>query len=165
MSASTGTTVTVLVAVLLVLGAAMIGVAVWLIRATRSDPPALGPLEVMGARQWRRGDADRRRTKLDTARPPGAAPPAAPVVAVDGNCEPSMQESAVSAHTSSVAPADLGPEAGDGDVDETPGSGIERAQPEEPANTDAAAAESAHSSESSPEESTGDAAVETNTTE
>jgi hypothetical protein len=150
MSASTGTTVTVLVAALVLVGVAMIGVAVWLVRATRSDPPALGPLEVMGARRWRRGDADRRQTKLDTARPAGA-PPLAPIVAfepaagdgdvgqVDGDpaatepdtdpdpepesepeperesepdtdpepepggaekCEPSMQESAVSAHSS-----------------------------------------------------------------
>jgi hypothetical protein len=134
MSASTGTTVTVLVAALVLVGVAMIGVAVWLVRATRSDPPALGPLEVMGARRWRRGDAERRQTKLDTARPAGA-PPLAPIVAfepaagdgdvgqVDGdpvatepdpepdpepdrveNCEPSMQESAVSAHSSPEEP-------------------------------------------------------------
>ncbi len=165
MSASTGTMVTVLVAVLVVLGAAMIGVAVWLIRATRSDPSALGPLEMMGARQWRRGDADGRRTKLDTARPPGALPPAAPAVAVDevavdGNGEPSMQESAVSAHSSSVAPADPG--SGSGDGAETPENRIEA---EGPANSDASAAESARFGQSSSEESTGEAAVETNTTE
>jgi hypothetical protein len=82
MSASTGTTVAVLVGALVVLGLAMVGVAAWLIRSTRADPPALGPLEVMGERRWRRGDADRRRTNLDTARPQGAPAPA-PMVALE----------------------------------------------------------------------------------
>jgi hypothetical protein len=135
MSASTGTTVAVLVGVLVVLGLAMIGVAVWLVRSTREDPPALGPLEVMGERRWRRGDADRRRTNLDTARPPGAPPPApilafeAPVAAAgagDGdveaagesgseanlNCDASVQESARSGHSSPAEPADAGSEDG-----------------------------------------------------
>jgi hypothetical protein len=150
MSASTGSTVTVLVAALVVLGCAMIGVAVWLVRATRADPPALGPLEVMGARRWRRGNADRRQTKLETARPAGAQPPApivpfeppagdgdGAVVATEpdleqgaaGNGEPSMQESAVSAHSS---PVDSGG----------------------PANSDSSAAEPSRSGHSSPEEPT-----------
>jgi hypothetical protein len=199
MSASTGTTVTVLVAALVVLGVAMIGVAVWLIRATRSDPPALGPLEVMGARRWRRGDADRRQTKLDTARPPGAAPPAAPLALESaagngdggtegaGNCEPSMQESAVSAHSSPAEPAnsdasvadptpsgqsspvDAGSEVSDDDGDrdrdgaEAPDPGLE---PDEPPNSDASVGESTLSGQSSPEEPTeSEAAIETNTTE
>jgi hypothetical protein len=124
MSASTGTTVAMLVAALVLLGLGMIAVALWLVRSTRTDPRALGPLEVMGDRRWRKADADRRRTNLDTARPEGAAPPA-PMLAVesaDGDsaegdsaegdsaekCESSMQESAVSAHTSEDEPADAG---------------------------------------------------------
>jgi hypothetical protein len=125
MSASTGSTVAVLVGLLVALGLTMLGVAVWLVRATRSDPKALGPLEVMGDRRFRKRDVDRRREDLDTARPPGAPPPA-PVVAIDSaesdmasepveeegangepadatsaaNDEPSTQDSAVSAQSS-----------------------------------------------------------------
>jgi hypothetical protein len=122
MTASTGTTVTLLVAALVMVGLVMIAVAVWLVRATRTDPRALGPLEVMGGRRWRNGDADRRRTNLDTARPPGAPPPS-PMVAFEvidddaaaaANCEPSMQESALSAHTSEDEPAGTEPAGTDG---------------------------------------------------
>jgi hypothetical protein len=80
MSASTGTTVAMLVAVLVLLGLGMIALAAWLVRSTRSDPQALGPLEVMGGRRWRNADADRRQANLDTARPAGAWRPA-PMVA------------------------------------------------------------------------------------
>lgn len=130
--ASTGTTVAVLVTLLALLGLAMIAVAIWLVRTTRTDPVALGPLEVMGERQWRKGDADHRRTVLDTARPVGAptsaavvplevspqpkgdaSPPAVdptpPELPAPGStdadaepeiCESSMQESALSTHSS-----------------------------------------------------------------
>jgi hypothetical protein len=83
--ASTGTTVAVLVAVLVLLGLAMIVVALWLVRSTRTDPAALGPLEVMGERRWRKGDPDVRKANLDTARPQGAPPPApmVPMVPLD----------------------------------------------------------------------------------
>jgi hypothetical protein len=115
MSTSTGATVAMLVAVLVLLGLGMIAVAVWLVRSTRTDPRALGPLEVMGDRRWRKGDADRRRANLDTARPEGAPPPAPMLTfeSADGdtaaeNCEPSVQESAVSAHSSEDEPADAG---------------------------------------------------------
>ncbi len=86
--ASTGTTVAVFVTVLVLLGLAMIVLALWLVRSTRTDPAALGPLEVMGERRWRKGDADVRQANLETARPPGAPPPApmvpvVPVVALD----------------------------------------------------------------------------------
>jgi hypothetical protein len=209
MSASTGTTVTVLVAALVVLGIAMIGVAVWLVRATRSDPSALGPLEVMGARRWRRGNADRRQTKLDTARPAGAPPPApivpfepaagdgdGAVVAAEadlesggaGNGEPSMQESAVSAHSSPDEP-DVEPDAsancdasvpesarsghsspdepGDGEQDDAAeGDVVAAADGDGPANSDASGAEPGRSGQSSPEEPTeSKAAIEANTKE
>jgi hypothetical protein len=131
--ASTGTTVAVLVAVLVLLGLTMIAVALWLVRSTRTDPVALAPLEVMGARRWRKGDADVRQANLDMARPPGAPPPA-PMVpiavaappssdptppelatpnsstaddAVEEICEPSEQESAPSAHSSDDGDAEV----------------------------------------------------------
>ena len=77
--ASTGSTTLVLVVVLIALGLAMVLTAVWLVRATRSDTPALAPLEAMGTRRWTRADAERRTAVLDGARPKGALGPA-PVV-------------------------------------------------------------------------------------
>jgi hypothetical protein len=73
---STGSTTLVLAALLVVLGIAMICTAVWLVRATRTDVPALGPLEVMGDRRFRRRDAEARQRALAAARPLGALPPA-----------------------------------------------------------------------------------------
>jgi hypothetical protein len=139
--ASTGTTMAVLVTLLVVIGLTMIGVAIWLVRSTRTDPVALAPLEVMGERRWRKGDSDRRQTRLETARPLGApspapmvaaaaaadleppegtdptppetaAPPEA-VAATPQNCESSMQESAVSAHTSGDEGTDAAPDVAD----------------------------------------------------
>ena len=74
--ASTGTTTVVVVMALLVVAVVMVGVAAWLIRATRADPSALGPLEVMGDRSWRKSDAETRASSLAAARPSGAVPPA-----------------------------------------------------------------------------------------
>ncbi len=130
--ASTGTTVAVLVTLLAVIGLAMIAVAIWLVRSTRTDPVALAPLEVMGERRFRKGDDDRRQAHLDTARPPGA-PPLTPMVPVHveppegtdptpaettappANCESSVQESARSTHTSEEGAAGEGGEGGQGD--------------------------------------------------
>ncbi len=80
--ASTATTTLLLVVALVLIGLAMIALAVWLVRSTRSDTVALGPLEVMGDRSWRRGDATRRARALDGARPDGSLPPA-PMVPID----------------------------------------------------------------------------------
>lgn len=123
--ASTGTTMAVLVTLLVVIGLAMIAVAIWLVRSTRTDSVALAPLEVMGERRWRKGDPDRRQTHLDTARPPGAPPPAPMVIgdveppegtdstppetaAPPDNGESSMEESAVPAPTSEDGANDAG---------------------------------------------------------
>lgn len=73
---STGSTTLVLAGALVVIGIVMICTAVWLVRATRTDVPALGPLEVMGDRRFRRRDAEARQRTLVAARPPGAPPPA-----------------------------------------------------------------------------------------
>jgi hypothetical protein len=109
---STGTTTFVLAALLVALGVAMLVTTVWLVRATRTDARALGPLEVMGDRRWHRSDADRRTRSLDAARPPGAPPPApmldadaeiAPAAAVVANGESSGQEPASTAHSSAEA--------------------------------------------------------------
>jgi hypothetical protein len=73
---STGTTTLVLVVMLVALGVAMVLTAVWLVHATRNEPPALAPLEAMGTRRWVRADADRRTEVLAAARPNGALGPA-----------------------------------------------------------------------------------------
>jgi hypothetical protein len=123
--ASTGTTMAVLVTLLVVIGLAMVAVAIWLVRSTRTDSVALAPLEVMGERRWRKGDPDRRQSHLDLARPAGAPPPG-PIVLADveapegtdptppetaappEKCESSMQEPALSAHTSDEGGTDGG---------------------------------------------------------
>jgi hypothetical protein len=87
LNASTGTTTLVLVVTLIALGLAMVLTAVWLVRATRSDPPALAPLETLGTRRWRRAGADHRAVLLADARPAGAPDPA-PTVPY-GDDEPS----------------------------------------------------------------------------
>lgn len=76
-------TVTSIVGLLVALGLALTMVAVWVFRTTRPDPELLAPLEVMGARKWRRADPVAQRRTLDAVRPedadpltPSAAPPA-----------------------------------------------------------------------------------------
>ena len=86
---STGSTTIVLASLLVVVGIAMICIAVWLVRATRTDSRSLGPLEVMGDRGWRRRDADARSRTLDAARPDGAPPPA-PILARDPDDPPPL---------------------------------------------------------------------------
>jgi hypothetical protein len=61
-----------LAAALVLIGIALIVVAIRLIKATRTDHAALGPLEVIGDWAWRHHDAARRARDLDKARPPGA---------------------------------------------------------------------------------------------
>jgi hypothetical protein len=63
-----------MVAGLVVIGLAFIGLGVWLIRQTRYDPPVLAPLERMGDRDWRRRDGMTQRRILDEVRPEGAEP-------------------------------------------------------------------------------------------
>ena len=84
--ASTGTTVALLVGLLVVLGVAMIAVAVWLVRSTRADHPSLAPLETMGDRSFRRASSDLQATRLAAARPHGAPGPA-PIVPLDDEPE------------------------------------------------------------------------------
>lgn len=87
---STGVTTLIVVALLLALAVVMIAVAVWLIRRTRRDVPALGPLEVMADRSWRKGAADRRAELLDRARPEGARGPA-PMLDIEPEADPSSE--------------------------------------------------------------------------
>ena len=63
-----------LVAILVALGVALLMIAVWMFKTTRPDPELLAPLEVMGDRAWRRGDAVWQRRRLDEVRPSGAEP-------------------------------------------------------------------------------------------
>jgi hypothetical protein len=87
---STGTTTFIIAALLVALGVAMIVTAVWLVRATRTDVRALGPLEVMGDRRWYRADPERRTRSLDAARPPGAPAPA-PMLDADPEPAPASE--------------------------------------------------------------------------
>jgi hypothetical protein len=79
---STGSTTLVLAIALVALGAVMLVAAVWLVRATRTDPPVLGPLEVMGDRRFAKRDPQTRAALLAAARPPGAWDPA-PMVPIE----------------------------------------------------------------------------------
>ena len=86
---STLVTISVISGVLIALGVFLSVVGIRLVRATRTDPAALGPLEVMGERRWQRSDSERRDEALAGARatplePPAevAAPAVAEVVAV-----------------------------------------------------------------------------------
>jgi hypothetical protein len=67
-------TVIAIIALLVVLGLALIMVAFWLRRTTRPDPEFLAPLEAMGERAWRRGDPVWQRRRLDEVRPETAEP-------------------------------------------------------------------------------------------
>jgi hypothetical protein len=67
-------TVVAIIALLVVLGLALVMLAFWLRRTTRPDPDLLAPLEVMGERSWRRGDPVWQRRRLDEVRPEGAIP-------------------------------------------------------------------------------------------
>lgn len=71
--ASTTSTIVALAVALVVLGVAMVIVAVWLYRQTTADHPVLGPLEEMSRRSWRRTDAAGRSERLDRARPASVA--------------------------------------------------------------------------------------------
>jgi hypothetical protein len=79
---STGSTTFVLAALLVALGLTMVVAAVWLVRATRTDVPALGPLEVLGDRRFARRDDAARAAALAAARPQGALDPA-PMVEIE----------------------------------------------------------------------------------
>lgn len=67
-------TITSIIALLVVLGVALLMVAIWLWRSTRPDPELLAPLEAMGERQWRQADPVWQRRRLDELRPDGAEP-------------------------------------------------------------------------------------------
>ena len=60
---------------LLLVGFALVALAIWVLRQTRPDPALLAPLERMGERRWRRHDEQLRRQMLDEVRPAGALSP------------------------------------------------------------------------------------------
>lgn len=62
------------VAVLIVIGVILVGLAIWLVRQTRPDRELLAPLERMNARRWRGLDPQDRRRSLDEVRPDAASP-------------------------------------------------------------------------------------------
>lgn len=89
--ASTASTTLVLVVLLAALGLALVATCIWLVRTTRTDSAALGPLEVLGGRRFWRAPVDQRAAALDHARPDGATPPA-PMVPFDDDLEPEPVE-------------------------------------------------------------------------
>ena len=90
--ASTAPTIVLLAAVLVVVGIALVVVGVRLLRRTRSDPAALGPLEEMGERGWRSADEVHRGELLDRARPAGAEPIAVAAVVAPSAAEVAAAE-------------------------------------------------------------------------
>ncbi len=62
------------VAGLILIGIALIVLAVWLYRKTRPEPELLAPLERMDDRDWLRRDPAQQRRELDAVRPVGAKP-------------------------------------------------------------------------------------------
>lgn len=62
-------TIHVVAVLLIVIAVVLSGWTVWWWRTTRSEHPALGPLEVMGTRRWRSAEPGLRRVRLDAARP------------------------------------------------------------------------------------------------
>ena len=88
-----------MVLALVLVGVALIVLAVVMIRRTRVDPEVLAPLERMGDRKWRKSDAESRRTLLDAVRPAGAVAMAStePETAVGDLPPPSVVEAAAPA--------------------------------------------------------------------
>ena len=55
-------------------GVALVALAIWIIRQTRTDLEVLAPLERMGDGDWRKRDPSTQRRMLDEVRPEGATP-------------------------------------------------------------------------------------------
>ena len=138
-------TVVVLVAVLVALGVTLTVMGIHLVRATRTDPAALGPLEVMSERRWERGDPERRAEALAGAR-----------AAITGSAVAgSAVAEAEAAHTDAAEPADLAATAAvveDESVgDETAADETAGVEPAGVETAEIAGASAAPSDESSPE--------------
>jgi hypothetical protein len=59
---------------LIVVGVALVVLAIWILRQTRPDLDVLAPLERMGDGDWKRRDPSTQRRMLDEVRPDGAEP-------------------------------------------------------------------------------------------
>lgn len=114
-----------IVALLVVIGIGLVMLAVWLFRVTRPDRELLAPLEVMGARTWRRGEPVWQRRRLDEVRPADAVPasPAIAPPAIDAayDAGPSAPGFADLSDPELVAAADE-PDQADPGIDESVGS-------------------------------------------
>ena len=62
---------------LVVVGIALVLLAIWILRRTRPDLEVLAPLERMGDSDWKKRDPSTQRRMLDEVRPEGAEPLAA----------------------------------------------------------------------------------------
>ena len=115
---STGSTTFVLVVLLVVLGIAMLVAGVWLMRATRTDTPALGPLEVMGDRRFRRDEASRT-AALTGARPDGAIGPAPMIDIEDASAVAAVAATTAAPALPSAEPATVTPDEAAAETGET----------------------------------------------
>jgi hypothetical protein len=67
-------TIWAIIALLVMMGLALVMVAFWVRRSTRPDPEFLAPLELMDERSWRKGDSVWQRRRLDEVRTSDARP-------------------------------------------------------------------------------------------
>ncbi len=72
---------------LIVVGVALVVLAVWILRQTRPDLEVLAPLERMGDGDWKRRDPSTQRRMLDEVRPEGAQPLGSPPPPIDADFE------------------------------------------------------------------------------
>lgn len=127
-------TITSIIALLLVLGIALLMLAIWLFKLTRPDAELLAPLELMGERKWRRADPVWQRRRLDAVRPPdaqplepSAAPPVLDEAFLRGPLATGFDDLHDDAHVDhrDEAGDDAGDDAGDGSVPGAePGDGV-----------------------------------------
>ncbi|HUF98808.1 MAG TPA: hypothetical protein VMM60_11835 [Ilumatobacter sp.] len=106
-----------IVALLVVIAIGLAMLAVWLFRVTRPDRELLAPLEIMGARAWRRGDPVWQRRRLDEVRPADAAPASRAIAPPDLDDSYDAGPSAPGFDDFNEAPADATPDVPIGAVD------------------------------------------------
>lgn len=70
-AASSARLVYMLAGLLVLLGAGMVVLTIWLVRSTRPDPEVLVRLEVMGTRRWRKAGTKAREAQLNAMREDG----------------------------------------------------------------------------------------------
>lgn len=89
-AAGASTLVSVIIALLVLLGLTLIGLAIWVFQTAEPESPVLGPLGAMSARRFRFADPEARKRRLDSVRPttPSTDDSASPKVTLDSDEEP-----------------------------------------------------------------------------